>query len=1305
MVLDGRQHLTFVNIIILIRETVFKSIMKRFTFVLLQLLFFSLLQAQPVVKAKKYPSLLWEITGKGLKKPSYLIGTMHVSSKLAFNLPDSFYHAIRSADVVALETNPETWQDDMNKYDLSGGKSFTEGNRYSIYTSMPSDYLTINTLKFFKYYNKIERSLYSNPSTINSLLYRTYGNESSDFEEDTYLDMYIFQCGKKLGKKVAGVEDYGESMKLMAEAYKDAAKDKNRKERSYGDAGNDYSGEKLEEAYRTGNLDLLDSINRYNSESAAFDEKFLYRRNEIQARSIDSIIASGAVLFVGVGAAHLPGDRGVIELLRKKGYHLRPVKMGARAGKEKELLDKVRVPVTFRSVTAKDGGFKVDIPGTFFKTGDDAALDQQQFADMANGSYYMVTRIMTNAWLWDHSTDEVFQKVDSLLYENVPGKLLSKSTVYRNGYKGLDITSRTRRGDLQRYNIFITPFEILFFKMSGNGDYVRSGDEAKRFFGSIQLKEYRSTNGWTKYSPAFGGFTAELPHEPYLGNDGSWIFDAEDKSSGINYRIIRSDIHNYHFAEEDTFDLGLMDESFKSSEFIDTTLFRKQILFKGYPALDAKYRDRNGNIFLTRFVICGPHYYTLVAHGKQEALQMQKFLNSFELRPFNYGKAKLYADTALYYTVNTTYFPRDEKIKLDFRESNYFSALDDEEEENEEVETMSGTYRNKVIVNDTTGEKIFVSFSRLPQYYYTKDSSVLDTDNQFSARGGSDSDSSWIVKWKRKGEWQNKFRVWESVLTDSGSSRIIHTKYYYKDGVRFVLMNQSDSLTAPSSFVQQFFESFKPADTLQGINPFEKKSALFFKDFLSNDSARHKRAVKSIGDIYLDSADLPLLKKSISWINWDEKKYLNVKKELINKLGDIKTRESANYLKELYYALDDTVQLQYAVLENLLQHKNNFAYSIFRDIINDEPPVLDFSTTDYSAFETLRLLSLYRTGSFNYKNGRFLDELSDSLQLTKSILPDLLPLLNLDDYKSSIMKLLGQMVDSNVVQPWEYEAYFNKFMTEAKLALKKQAVAEKKKAIIKAEENKSAKKKPSYLSVSDEDDYGNEDLDLYATLLLPFWDTKISVQPLIQQMLRSNDKRLKYKTMLLMLDNKKQIPDTLLAYFAGLDDYRYELYSDMRKRNLSGRFPAAFIYPLALGRSKLLNLESYDKPDTIVYLDRLPAVYRDKSGYVYFFKYKTKKDDLSWKLATVGLVPADSSKFEFDDNPDFISASAYSSLLSGAQYTSNKYDFTKLRETRFKEDESVAKQITLELKRILYSRRKSAREFYRDENGENEYTD
>ena len=98
--------------------------LKRNLLLFIGLFSYAAVTAQIKIKNKKYQSLLWEISGKGMSKPSFLIGTMHVSSKLAFHLPDSFYYAIRNANVVALETNPETWQEDMDKYDFLGYSNY-----------------------------------------------------------------------------------------------------------------------------------------------------------------------------------------------------------------------------------------------------------------------------------------------------------------------------------------------------------------------------------------------------------------------------------------------------------------------------------------------------------------------------------------------------------------------------------------------------------------------------------------------------------------------------------------------------------------------------------------------------------------------------------------------------------------------------------------------------------------------------------------------------------------------------------------------------------------------------------------------------------------------------------------------------------------------------------------------------------------------------------------------------------------------------------------------------------------------------
>jgi hypothetical protein len=270
-------------------------------------------------------------------------------------------------------------------------------------------------------------ALSTEPPVVNSLLYRSYKTRD-DFEEDTFLDLYIFQAGRKLGKLAAGVEDYYESEKLVLEAYRDMANEKKKKEIDLD--GESYSSilQKLQNAYRYGDLDLMDSLDNLMEKSPAFREKFLYKRNEIQADAIDSNIRHRS-LFAGVGAAHLPGNRGVIELLRKKGYQLRAVRMTDRDAAQKEAINKLKVPVQFSKQESADGFYSVDVPGTLYSLdNNNQELHRNQFADMSNGAYYLVTRFKTYA-SFIHQTGNISKKIDSVLYEHIPGSILSKKMI------------------------------------------------------------------------------------------------------------------------------------------------------------------------------------------------------------------------------------------------------------------------------------------------------------------------------------------------------------------------------------------------------------------------------------------------------------------------------------------------------------------------------------------------------------------------------------------------------------------------------------------------------------------------------------------------------------------------------------------------------------------------------------------------------------------------------------------------------------------------------------------------------------
>ena len=78
--------------------------MKRILFLIAFFSFTSLLAQE-----KKYQSLLWEISGNGLEKKSYVYGSMHVSDKISYHLSDAFFTHLQNADIIANESEPRSW--------------------------------------------------------------------------------------------------------------------------------------------------------------------------------------------------------------------------------------------------------------------------------------------------------------------------------------------------------------------------------------------------------------------------------------------------------------------------------------------------------------------------------------------------------------------------------------------------------------------------------------------------------------------------------------------------------------------------------------------------------------------------------------------------------------------------------------------------------------------------------------------------------------------------------------------------------------------------------------------------------------------------------------------------------------------------------------------------------------------------------------------------------------------------------------------------------------------------------------------
>lgn len=1197
------------------------------------LLIVSNLSAQDKIN-KKYPSLLWEITGNGLTRPSYVFGTMHVSNKLVFHLSDSFYNAIKRTDEIALEINPETWQEQMARLDK------LKENYASFVQKSGNEFLSDNSLRIKNYADELKKALQTEPSLVNNLLYRSLKSKE-DFEEDTFLDMYIYQTGRRLGKKATGVESYYETEKIIMEAYADMAGEKKRKKNDLDDEFMDGYIEKIQDAYKRGDLDLLDSMDNITEKSPAFREKFLYKRNEIQANSIDSIIKNTS-LFAGIGAAHLPGNRGVIELLRKKGYTLKPIQMAERNGKQKNLIDQLHVPVIFQKKYSDDKFYSVDVPGDLYKIKqENHDLDQMQYADMSNGSYYLVTRIRTHAAFLGQTDHDVFKLLDSILYENIPGKILIKNSIIKNNYKGYDITSKTRRGDMQRIMIFVTPFEILIFKMSGKENYI-TGKEAAQFFSSITFREQENKPGY--FEPLQGGFTINLPQKPseYFNNsnsDGRWEYEAVDNKTGDAWLIFKKSIYNYNFIEEDSFDLKLIEESFRSPDYFEKQISRLQTSCNGYPELQVKEKLKNGSIVLARYLINGPHYYVVAQRVSEKGNSQGDMLNSFSFRPFKYSSPKVFTDTFLHAVVLTPVIP---EIDEDLR-----SLVEKSQDAFQNGKNTTGyiSYWQKPktgnFYNDSTGESISLQVLEYPKYFYIRDSLKYWQNEITSLRNKNDMYLFGETQYIHEKEYSGI----SIVLRDTGSSRTIHHRLFLKNNILYRISTTGDTLKANGDFKETFFKTFRPQQRTTGINVYENRLELFFNDLFNQDSGLQKKAQQSISNVYYGVSGIPMIINAINRLSVSDRDYYNTKNKLINELGYIKDSTSdilVTQLKEIYEKTADTVIFQNEVIKALARLKTRASFIQLKELLLSDPPIFE-SVYDYnSIFENFH----------------------DSLQLSAVLFPELLQLSSLDDYKEKIMALLVVLVDSGYVKPNAYEKYFSSIYFDAIVALKKQRSKEEK-VMMDAAKNAENEYRPAVYNYN----ATGKLLKSYSVLLAPFYGKNKKVQSFFSRLLLSKDTDVAYNSVIIMLRNNKPVPDSIIASFAAHDRYCSTLFNDLKKINKLDRIPLQYKTQLKIARSSLVKLNEYNKLDSIEFISQKIATVKGETGAVYFFRYRVNATD-QWRIGIVGLMPA--NEYEI----------------------STRFPIRVLTNIKLKENGSIEDQLTKQLNKVLFGFHKSSKRFY-----------
>ena len=263
-------------------------------------------------------SLLWKIEGNGIKKPSYLFGTMHIIEKDYFYFPASLEKMVKNSSVLVMEIAGIPDQMEVMKYLLLKDETF-----FDYFSPAQKDTILIWAQEKMKMDEKTFTSSFSKFKpfvVVQTATQMQFMGKTESYE----MTLQKIVTEKKI--KMEGLETIADQMKI----FDDLTKEQQAEMVMAGirDEEKSLAQMKLmQQIYTRQNIDSLYALIHSDGGVLADEQNaFLDQRNINWIPKIKEYTTKGKA-FIAVGAGHLAGEKGVIRLLEKEGYIVTPVKM------------------------------------------------------------------------------------------------------------------------------------------------------------------------------------------------------------------------------------------------------------------------------------------------------------------------------------------------------------------------------------------------------------------------------------------------------------------------------------------------------------------------------------------------------------------------------------------------------------------------------------------------------------------------------------------------------------------------------------------------------------------------------------------------------------------------------------------------------------------------------------------------------------------------------------------------------------------------------------------------------------------
>lgn len=287
---------------------------------------FSLILALLAIAISANAQLLWKISGNGLQKPSYLFGTHHVAPATMIDSVKGASKALASVDKVYGEIDMAVMNDmaalmkvqqaTMAPADSTLSKVFSADELKKIdgllaQSGVPATTAMLEPVK---------------PAALSNMIALALSQKAfPDFDPSQQLDATIQTKARNEGKPIGGLETMDSQVELLYGTPISVQADDIRK--TLDDIESCVESTRLmSEAYLAHDINKLYSIftDPKTGMTEAEAERMIYSRNNTWVELLTGLLPTASI-FIAVGAGHLPGEKGLVNLLRKAGYNVEPI--------------------------------------------------------------------------------------------------------------------------------------------------------------------------------------------------------------------------------------------------------------------------------------------------------------------------------------------------------------------------------------------------------------------------------------------------------------------------------------------------------------------------------------------------------------------------------------------------------------------------------------------------------------------------------------------------------------------------------------------------------------------------------------------------------------------------------------------------------------------------------------------------------------------------------------------------------------------------------------------------------------------